>query len=54
MNKSYSLAQFIMNCGDYELALNLISFYMFVLESVFTLVNKFPRQRVAISSTIVR
>ena len=30
MNKSYSLAQFIMNCGDYELALNLISFYMFV------------------------
>lgn len=31
MDKSYSLAQFIMNCGDYELALNLISFYMFLL-----------------------
>lgn len=28
MDKSYSLAQFIMNCGDYELALNLISFYI--------------------------
>lgn len=42
-----------MNCGEYELAMNMISFYLYVYVISFTIELKFNILLVMISSTIV-